>query len=270
MPDTPSTQLRFSKSFWKHRFFQDAGDEEDTYVFPTEKLSPEAPADSGKQNILLVACGSFSPLTYMHLRMFETARDALLRENYHVIGGLLSPVHDEYNKIGLVGSSHRLNMCLLGTQSSEWMDVDPWETLQPSYCRSLLVLRHFRESLTTNGFPNTRVLLLCGADMLKSFMLPGVWNESHVQEILTVYGVCVIERQGVNARELIQEHDLLFENSQHIHIIPEWILNDVSSTKIRRNVRRGQSIRYLIPEDVEQYIYRHKLFKSQEQQAFQP
>ena len=70
MPDTPSTQLRFSKSFWKHRFFQDAGDEEDTYVFPTEKLSPEAPADSGKQNILLVACGSFSPLTYMHLRMF--------------------------------------------------------------------------------------------------------------------------------------------------------------------------------------------------------
>ena len=57
-----------------------------------------------------------------------------------------------------MGSSHRLNMCLLGTQSSEWMDVDPWETLQPSYCRSLLVLRHFRESLTTNGFPNSQLL----------------------------------------------------------------------------------------------------------------
>jgi nicotinamide mononucleotide adenylyltransferase len=41
-----------------------------------------------KQPIVLVACGSFSPVTYLHLRMFEMAVD-YVRQNtdFEVMGG---------------------------------------------------------------------------------------------------------------------------------------------------------------------------------------
>ncbi|XP_058094821.1 nicotinamide/nicotinic acid mononucleotide adenylyltransferase-like [Magnolia sinica] len=48
--------------------------------------------------VVLVLSGSFNPPTYMHLRMFELARDKLNSEGYCVIGGYMSPVNDAYKK----------------------------------------------------------------------------------------------------------------------------------------------------------------------------
>jgi nicotinamide mononucleotide adenylyltransferase len=48
-----------------------------------------------KTPLLLVACGSFSPITYLHLRMFEIAADyAKFNTEFEVIGGYFSPVSD--------------------------------------------------------------------------------------------------------------------------------------------------------------------------------
>ena len=57
---------------------------------------------------MLVACGSFSPVTYLHLRMFEMARD-YVRQNtdFEIVGGYLSPVSDMYKKPGLLSAQHR-------------------------------------------------------------------------------------------------------------------------------------------------------------------
>ena len=39
------------------------------YVFPTEKLRPMSD-DSKRQPVVIVGCGCYSPVTYLHLRMF--------------------------------------------------------------------------------------------------------------------------------------------------------------------------------------------------------
>ena len=39
---------------------------------PFGKLSLETVVAEGKMPVVLVACGSFSPITYLHLRMFGT------------------------------------------------------------------------------------------------------------------------------------------------------------------------------------------------------
>ena len=59
--------------------------------------------------IALVACGSFNPITYMHLRMMERAKDHVLKNmnGTQLVGGYLSPVSDGYGKPGLLNVNHR-------------------------------------------------------------------------------------------------------------------------------------------------------------------
>lgn len=77
------------------------------YSFPTHRLQ-RVLRDSSKQPLVLVACGSFSPITYLHLRMFEMAKDyARQQTEYEIVGGYLSPVSDMYKKPGLLSAKHR-------------------------------------------------------------------------------------------------------------------------------------------------------------------
>lgn len=81
---------------------------------------------SGDTLTVLVACGSFSPVSVMHLRMFEMAADALSRtqKRYHCIGGFISPVSDAYGKKGLIGAQDRAAMCDLAVLDSDLIAVD--------------------------------------------------------------------------------------------------------------------------------------------------
>lgn len=80
----------------------------DDYAFPQLRLK-RTMDDPEKTPLLLVACGSFSPITYLHLRMFEMAADYVrFSTDFEMIGGYLSPVSDAYRKAGLASAEHRL------------------------------------------------------------------------------------------------------------------------------------------------------------------
>jgi len=77
------------------------------HTFPSHRLRRTLHV-STKQPIVLVACGSFNPLTYHHLRMFEMANDYVRQNtNFEIVGGYLSPVGDGYNKPGLISAHDR-------------------------------------------------------------------------------------------------------------------------------------------------------------------
>ncbi|ONI11375.1 hypothetical protein PRUPE_4G103800 [Prunus persica] len=107
--------------------------------------------DKDKKYVVLVATGSFNPPTYMHLRMLELARDALSSEGFCVIGGYMSPVNDAYYKRGLISAEHRVQLCRLACQSSEFIMVDPWEARQSSFQRTLTILSRVKGSLSEAG-----------------------------------------------------------------------------------------------------------------------
>lgn len=46
----------------------------------------------------------------------------------------------------------------------------------------------------------------------------------------------------------------------NVIVIKQLIHNDISSTKIRLFVKRGMSIKYLLPDPVINYIHQHKLY----------
>lgn len=79
----------------------------ENYTFPSHRLRTTM-RDPSKTPLLLVACGSFSPITYLHLRMFEMAADYVrFNSEFEIVGGYLSPVSDAYKKAGLASAEHR-------------------------------------------------------------------------------------------------------------------------------------------------------------------
>ncbi|GLV32593.1 Nicotinamide mononucleotide adenylyltransferase [Carabus blaptoides fortunei] len=239
--------------------------------------------------VVLLACGSYNPPTNMHLRMFEIAKDYLHRlGNYTVVGGLMSPVHDGYGKKDLVSSTHRLAMLKLALQDADWVKVSDWECVQESWNRTRTTMQYHQNLINAalnNGnyndvdndmltwIPNNvkngcvgpvQVKLLCGADLLESFGTPGLWSDEDIDMIVGQHGLVVITREGANPLKFIYESDILTRYMGNIHIVTEWITNEVSSTKIRRALRRSDSVKYLIPDNVIDYILKHKLYGSKD------
>uniref|UniRef100_A0AAX7UFT7 Cytidyltransferase-like domain-containing protein n=1 Tax=Astatotilapia calliptera TaxID=8154 RepID=A0AAX7UFT7_ASTCA len=99
--------------------------------------------------LVLLACGSFNPITNQHMRLFELARDHMHSTGqYQVVGGIVSPVSDSYGKQGLVLAKHRVAMAELALQSSNWVTVDEWESQQPDWTETVVTMRyHYRRIL---------------------------------------------------------------------------------------------------------------------------
>ncbi|KAJ7647693.1 hypothetical protein FB45DRAFT_733580 [Roridomyces roridus] len=236
------------------------------YEFPHHRLATTL-RDPSKTPLVLVACGSFSPVTYLHLRMFEMAKD-YIRQNtdFEIVGGYLSPVSDMYRKVGLLSAQHRVTMCTLGAEdTSSWLMVDPWEAFQ-DYQRTAVVLDHFNYQINTvlggahtadGQHRNVRIMLLAGSDLISTMSEPGVWSYPDLDHILGRYGTFIVERAGSSME---QATDSLARWRHNIHLISQLIQNDVSSTKVRLFIRRGLSVRYLLPTNVVEYIEENGLY----------
>jgi nicotinamide mononucleotide adenylyltransferase len=239
------------------------------YTFPGHKLREVDWSNSTKQPVVILSCGSFSPITYLHLRIFEMARDHLQQNDFDVIGGFASPVSDGYGKKGLAAIGHRLAMVDLALQSSSWVAVDRWEGANTQWTPTVAVMRHFQQEvdLRVGVDPATgrraRVMLLCGSDLLDSFNTPNLWATQDMREqhflcylfgvfcalqlwravdILQQFGIVCIERDTAATANVIFGNDLLFANSRHIVSVKQFITNDISSTKVRCACVWGEAI----------------------------
>ncbi|EGG10038.1 uncharacterized protein MELLADRAFT_71032 [Melampsora larici-populina 98AG31] len=252
---------------------------EGDYNFPTNRL--RSLQDDSKTPLVFVACGSFSPVTFLHLRMFEMARDhARVHTEFEVVGGYLSLVNDAYKKPGLAASIHRYKMCEIACEeTSDWLMVDPWEARQIEYSPTARVLDHFDHQL--NGLANgvvsvqtgqrkpIRIILLAGSDLIQTMSEPGLWAEEDLHHILSRYGCYIIERaeseidQSLFSPSSVHSRSPLSLYKHQIYMVPQLVRNDVSSTKVRLFVRKGMSIEYLIPSGVIKYIKLHSLYQDE-------
>ncbi|CAK7267494.1 Nicotinamide/nicotinic acid mononucleotide adenylyltransferase 1 [Sporothrix epigloea] len=241
----------------------------DEYHFPTHRL--RAQQSPNRTPLVLVVCGSFSPITIMHLRMCEMASDwvRMVEDNYEVVGIYLSPVSDAYKKSNLAAAHHRIRMCQLAVQdTTNCVMVDPWEARQPRYVPTAQVLDHFRheinntlggiESIESPERRQARVALLCGADLMHSMSTPGLWSPDDLDRILGGEGgLYVVERHGTDLEEA---KEALSRWAEHISVIPQVVPIDLSSTKVRLFLHKKMSVRYFVPNPVIEYILENNLY----------
>ncbi|KDD77093.1 hypothetical protein H632_c21p1 [Helicosporidium sp. ATCC 50920] len=242
-------------------------------------------ADAQYTPVVLVACGSFNPPTVGHLRMLELARDAMCSLGADVLGAYLSPVGDAYWKPGLASAQHRVRMCELAAESSDFTMVDGWEAAQPTYTRSLFVLQRMQRQLAeiwAGGLParsNTivaagstvdagsrnltppRTILVCGGDVLHSMTDPRAWKQDLLRTLLTEHGVVCITRDGSEILDLLNTPGtLVHELQEHITVVQEPIPSALSSTLVRQELAQNRSVKYFVADAVIQYVSQNRLY----------
>ncbi|KAJ8389585.1 hypothetical protein AAFF_G00118220 [Aldrovandia affinis] len=227
---------------------------------------------AGRIPLVLLACGSFNPITHQHMRLFELARDHMHQTGqFQVVGGIVSPVSDVYGKQGLAPALHRVAMARLALRNSDWVSVDDWESKQPDWTETVITMRHHYSQIlkqdqktwpkgATPPAGTPQLKLLCGADFLHAFQVPGLWKADHVTEVVGRFGLVCVSRGSLQPDRAVHQSDALSRHSSNIFLVREWVHNEISATEVRRALRRGLSVKYLLPDPVIDYIREHDLY----------
>ena len=190
--------------------------------------------------------GTFNPPHVAHLLCASEARWQLGLERVVLIPAAIPPHKQMDDDPGI---EHRLEMCRLAARAhTGWLDVSEIEARRggPSY--TVDTLREIHASQ-----PGDELTFIVGGDM--AWSLP-TWREP--EAILGLAHVAVAERAGAR-REEVREQLAGLRGVENISYI-EVPRIDVSSAVLRRRVRAGQPITYLVPDPVSDYIEKRRLY----------
>ncbi|MEJ7876639.1 MAG: nicotinate-nucleotide adenylyltransferase [Solirubrobacterales bacterium] len=190
--------------------------------------------------------GAFNPPHIGHLVLAHEAAHQLGLERVILIPVGIAP-HREIDPEP--GADVRLEMVRLVVESDQLLEASDFEVVreEPSYTfRTLEGLR--------SGRADEEVTLLMGADVAAS--LEG-WKEP--ERVLDLARVGVAARPGADLDEAEAALERLGAHDRFDVVrMPEL---GVSSTRIRRRVASGRSIRYLVPDGVKELIDERGLYR---------
>jgi nicotinate-nucleotide adenylyltransferase len=147
------------------------------------------------------------------------------------------------------GAEERLRMCELAVGRDERFAVSRIELDRGGRSYTVDTLREIHAAS-----PGDDLTFIVGGDMAHS--LPA-WREPEALLQLATLGVA--EREGAVRRDIAERLDPLAPADRIRFFAMPRI--DISSTDVRRRVREGRPIRYLVPEAVERIIAERGLYR---------
>ncbi len=194
--------------------------------------------------------GTFDPIHFGHLLLAVHSYEKLRLDRVIFIPARLPPHKAE----PVVEAAHRLEMVRLAVAQDHRFLVCDCELgrAEPSY--TIETVRQMQSSLGSE----THLFWLIGSDMVAD--LPS-WQK--IAELLELIEIIVVSRAG-----LVEPDYSALESALTVEQIKRLQANkidlpliDISSTQIRKRIGAEQSVRYLLPRVVEEYITQHKLYR---------
>ena len=207
--------------------------------------------------------GTFDPIHYGHLRIAETLREVYALEEVRFIPTGLPPHRVAPN----VSGKDRLQMTQLASAAVINFIADPREILRQGRCYTVDTLLEIQREN-----PAAQLVWLLGTDAFIHLMQWHRW-----QELLDDAHMALVARPGVESQnwqaqlpnELAQQYEqrLVLQDTMpyqvligKISLLPTIPL-DISATLLRRKIVQGESVRFLTPDAVIDYIEQHGLYR---------
>lgn len=191
--------------------------------------------------------GTFNPVHYGHLLIAENAFEQFLLDKVVFMPTGHSPHKDEAQ---ILDAKQRSEMIKLAIADNPHFSCSDYEVQKDDVSYTYLTLEAFR-----SRFPGDELYFIMGADSLA--YLDRWQNPKKISELCTILAAV---RDGLNIQELTNIQDFLQKKyGTRICFIntPNF---SVSSRMIRRRVAASHSIRYLVPDAVEQYIKQQGIY----------
>lgn len=183
--------------------------------------------------------GSFNPIHYGHLIL---ANHIVQATDLDKIWFVVSPQNPLKSKNLLIDNKTRLNLVNLAIEGNDNFFASDVEFSLPIPSYTINTLQVLNAS-----YPDKDFSIIIGEDNLCNFHR---WKD--YDKIINSYNIYVYPREG-------SEYTNLIEHSQ-IHMVDAPLIN-ISSSYIRKLVKDGMDIRYLLPEKVREAIERDKLYE---------
>lgn len=185
--------------------------------------------------------GTFNPPHMGHMIVAEWAREGLHLDKVLFVPAAVSPHKIDMD---IVEAHHRLEMLQCAVQGNRYFEVRDIEVQRGGVSFTVDTLRTFREQ-----YFEDELLIFIGADNLRDFH---TWKDP--EAILDLAEVVVLTRPGFS----VESVDENYRRRVTLLEVPEIA---IESRQIRRRIKEGQSIRYLVPLAVEAYIHKHRLYR---------
>jgi len=216
-----------------------------------------------RPSLIGVYGGTFDPVHYGHLRVAEELVETVgLDRLYFMPAG-----EPRLRDVPAASAYHRAQMMVLATKDNQHFFLDEREIERSGESNTVESLHEYREQ---HG-EHIALCFIIGAD---AFCKIHQWY--HWRELFQLCHLIVVERPNCQRvadrcdlpselqsacefRWTSNPHDLKRRLNGMIYIAPTTLL-DISATQIRDHVTANESIRYLLPDNVSDYIKTHHLY----------
>ncbi len=204
--------------------------------------------------------GSFNPIHFGHLRAAEEVREMLKLDLVYFVPAS-SPPHKPEGE--LAPAEHRLQMVRLATKGNRHFMVSDAEIRRAGRSYTIDTAKHF----TTTLRHQAQIFILMGSDQ---FLELETWKDCDELVKLCSIAVHTRLRDGEAAAKVslaaLNRFGYSKEQDHYVNLggqtlsFVQTTFFPISATQIRTKIQNNESINYLLPGDVVDYIRRHALY----------
>ncbi len=182
--------------------------------------------------------GTFDPIHMGHLITAQSVKEVRELDKIIFIPSYISP-----HKADIKSSSpeHRLNMIKIATQEVDFFDYSDMEIIKGGISYTVNTLRELKKKYDELEF-------IIGYDNIFQFHL---WKDP--DEIVNLAKIVVLKRKSSLPAPFIDKY-------YNLAVFVQTRGIEISATDIRERVKNGKPIHFLVPYNVENYIYENNLY----------
>lgn len=191
--------------------------------------------------------GTFNPIHLGHLLVSE-----YIRENFplDIIIFIPSgnPPHKDLDHV--IDAHHRYNMVNLAIKDNPYFTISDIEIKRSGKSYTIDTIDEIKKS-----FPNDSIYFIIGGDSLYNLT---TWKD--YRSLFNKTSFILIDRHGIEENKMINYiKELKEEFGANIDYIDGPQI-EISSTNIRKNLINNKSIKYMVTNEVEDYITNNRLY----------
>lgn len=207
--------------------------------------------------------GTFDPVHLGHIKAAQEIRRILGLSKILFIPSFIPP---HKNPTDTTPSEHRLKMLELALDPYPYFEISTYELDKEGTSYTVDTLKYF-----ATEEPGTDFYFIVGSELFETI---DTWK--NYNDLFELANFAVIERPGFSEQDppslplaietdfryyMSQDNVKIFKNKYSKEIAFTHIRGiRVSSTEIRHRMKAGESIKDLVPEEVESYIIRNGLY----------